>query len=84
MVKQVAVRIVSLEEFLTMPAQQLSKMTGVPGARWSEWQRGRGLSERNLVSVSSTLGISPGTLLDWIILRRQSYSQNWEDTRAKY
>lgn len=48
----------------------LSQATGVDGAQWCRWFKGVGTSETSLRRAAVALSVSPGTLLDRIINRR--------------
>jgi len=60
------------KQFLEASLVELAEMTGIGDSNWCRWLNNRSdITEKNLVKGSHAIGISPGTLLDWIIERRK-------------
>lgn len=59
------------EEFFALSYMEIGRITGKRRQRFSEYNAGKPMGERALIKNSEKFGVSPGTLLDWIIEWRE-------------
>lgn len=59
--------IMDKQEFFEMSNLRMSQITGKGRQRFSEYNAGKPIGEKALFEYSEKFGVSPGTLLDWII-----------------
>lgn len=55
------------EDFLELTHVQLSEITGRQRQRFSEYNAGKAIGEKTITDYARKFGVSPGTLMDWII-----------------
>lgn len=55
------------EDFFEMSYLEMGKVTGKHRQRFSEYNAGKPIGEKALNDYAESFGVSPGTLLDWII-----------------
>lgn len=77
-------KLIDKEKFFAMSNMDLERLTGIPNPRWSEWWKGRWIGEEKLTEIGACFGQTPGTVLDWIIERRNVKPDSKESWASKH